>query len=99
LAGVERERPIPGAVERRVGEAPAEALRARPRHARGTRGARDAAGFEKRGEEDALPGRRPVCAERRGGGRFGSAFCSIVEDVLTSLDNRLETPKFAAPGG
>lgn len=68
-AGVERQRLIPGAVERRVRQPLAEPMRARPRHPRGAGGARDAAGLDQRGEEDTLPGGRPLRAKRRDGGR------------------------------
>lgn len=56
------ERTAPRIVKRRAGEAVAQRMRAGPRHARGTRGPCDAAGFHKRGEEDTLFGRGPVRA-------------------------------------
>lgn len=55
---------IPEPVERRAGEALAEAVRAGPRHPRRPGRARDAAGFEQRGEKDTLPGGRPLAAGR-----------------------------------
>jgi len=58
---------IPGAIERRAGKALAQPVRARPRHASCPRRKRDAAGIEQGGEEDALPGGRPMGADRRCG--------------------------------
>ena len=69
---MKREHMSPGAVERRTGKPLAQAMRARPRHARRARGASDAAGFEQRRQKDALPCRGPMGAaghDRRGGGR------------------------------
>ncbi len=61
---MEPQRMPPGQIERRAGQALAQRMRAGPRHAGGTRRAGDAAGFEQGGEEDALPGRRPMRAGR-----------------------------------
>ena len=73
-AGVGRQHLIPAAVEPRAGKAAAQALGARPRHARRAGRTRDAAGFEQGGKEDALPCWSPmgaIHAERSGGGRRG----------------------------
>ena len=59
---VEPERAGPCMVEGRAGKPVAQRMRAGPRHARSAGSAGDAAGFDKRGEEDALFGRGPVRA-------------------------------------
>lgn len=58
----------PVLVEWRAGQPVAQRMRAGPRHPRRPRCPRDAARFDERGEEDALPGGGPVAAHRRGGG-------------------------------
>lgn len=64
-AGVDDERSLPIAIEGRAGEPLAQPVRARTRHARCQRGARDAAAFKQGRKEDTLLGRRPVRAVRR----------------------------------
>ena len=68
---MQRKRARPAMVEGRAGQALAQAVRAGARHARRMRGLRHAAGRQQRGEKQALPGRRPMCARLRGWRRFG----------------------------
>lgn len=57
---------LPRPIEWRPGEAQAQAVRTGSRHARRPCGPRDTAGFQKRGQEDALLGRCPLGSIGRG---------------------------------
>lgn len=82
-------------IEGGIGQAVTQRMRARPRHARATRRPRDAAGFDKGSEENALSRRSPVVARRALGDRDVGDGVGGVGDglvVLHRLGSGLQEP-------